>query len=362
MGSSPLDSDCRFCSLVSKSNGEDPIGTAGTCNYWLAVEFKQPWPKEIFKDPRIEPLIPLFKELALQHGISLKPMLIASDREYSVPGFTRLFYYYRPTELFSEFKKQEFLIPETEATSLSIAILKNLMGQPNELSRFEQYKQQANNIREIMVCTHAQIDIACGKFGQPLYRRLRKEYAPKFPEKLRVWQSSHFGGHQFAPTLVDLPAGRLWGHLEPEVLDLLIEKQGPVSELSRFYRGWTGLNKFEQIAEREIWLKEGWEWFNYQKTGKVLRQDKGGIKKYLYKFLQLMPFKLVKLILKEKLIKDASWAEVRIEFTTPDSNISGTYEARVEVNGKVLSSLNSGKEMELEDVKQYRVSHLKKVA
>ena len=34
--------DCRFCSLVSKANGEDPIGTAGTADHWLVVEFAQP--------------------------------------------------------------------------------------------------------------------------------------------------------------------------------------------------------------------------------------------------------------------------------------------------------------------------------
>lgn len=41
--------DCRFCSLVSKANKEDPIGTAGTCDHWLIMEIPQPWPQEIFR-------------------------------------------------------------------------------------------------------------------------------------------------------------------------------------------------------------------------------------------------------------------------------------------------------------------------
>jgi len=28
-----LTADCCFCSLVSKANGEDPIGTADTCDH-----------------------------------------------------------------------------------------------------------------------------------------------------------------------------------------------------------------------------------------------------------------------------------------------------------------------------------------
>ncbi|NJM23189.1 MAG: sucrase ferredoxin, partial [Richelia sp. RM1_1_1] len=104
--------DCRFCSLVSKANKEDPIGTAGTCDHWLIMEIPQPWPQEIFQEnPIIKSLVGLFQELVSQHGIKLKPILIAPDREYSNPGFTRVFYYYRPAKLFSRFEKQEFIVP-----------------------------------------------------------------------------------------------------------------------------------------------------------------------------------------------------------------------------------------------------------
>ncbi|MES1025305.1 hypothetical protein ABN584_20625 [Gloeocapsa sp. BRSZ] len=34
-----------------------------------------------------------------------------------------------------------------------------------------------------------------------IYEKLRKEFATL--ENLRVWHCSHFGGHQFAPTLDD---------------------------------------------------------------------------------------------------------------------------------------------------------------
>ncbi|NJN13546.1 MAG: sucrase ferredoxin, partial [Richelia sp. RM1_1_1] len=104
--------DCRFCSLVSKVNKEDLIGTAGTCDHWLIMEIPQPWQQEIFQEnPIIKSLVGLFQELVSQHGVELKPILIAPDREYSNPGFTRVFYYYRPAKLFSRFEKQEFIVP-----------------------------------------------------------------------------------------------------------------------------------------------------------------------------------------------------------------------------------------------------------
>ncbi|GAA6620726.1 sucrase ferredoxin [Scytonema sp. NUACC26] len=332
--------DCRFCSLVSKTNGEDPIGTAGTCDHWLIMEIPQPWSQNIFQEnATIKALISLFQEIIVKHGINLRPMLIAPDRDYSHPGFTRVLYYYRPTKLFSQFEKQEFVLPKKEAIPLVTAILKQLIQQPNDLSKFQQYQQQTSHIRELMVCTHAQVDLACGRFGTPLYRRLRKEYAPAANGKLRVWQTTHFGGHQFAPTLADLPQGCLWGHLEPEVLDSLVKRNGSVVDLRKFYRGWTGLTKFEQIAEREIWMQLGWTWLDYLKAGKVVAIEEVGQG------------------------QEADWAEVRIDYAdaAPDESLSGAYEARVEVSGEVISALSSGKEMELKAVKQYRVSRLVKV-
>ncbi|MHC0066364.1 sucrase ferredoxin [Nostoc sp. UIC 10890] len=330
--------DCRFCSLVSQANKEDPIGTAGTCDYWLIMELPQPWSANIFQeDPQIKPLIGLFQELIGKHGIKLRPMLIARDRDYSIPKFTRVLYYYRPAQQFSQFEKQEFLVPEEEAINLVTAILQQLVQQPNDLSKFQQYQQQTSHIRELMVCTHAQVDLACGKFGTPLYRQLRKEYAPAANGNLRVWQTNHFGGHQFAPTLVDLPQGCLWGHLNPEVLDLLVKQNASVSRLRQYYRGWAGITKFEQITEREIWMQSDWTWRNYLKAGKILDIEK---------------------VTQDQ---EPNWAEVRIDYAAPDGSLSGAYEARVEVCSEVMSALNSATDMELQAVKQYRVSRLVKI-
>ncbi|MUL37901.1 sucrase ferredoxin [Gloeocapsopsis dulcis] len=331
-----LTTDCCFCSLVSKANGEDPIGTAGTADHWLIMEVPQPWTQNIIQEnPTLKSLFDLFKELVLQHKVKLRPIFIAPDREYSRPGFTRILYYYRPAQLFSQFVKQEFIVPETEAGALVTAILQQLIQQTHDLFQFQQYQQQTSHIRELMVCTHTQVDLACGRFGTPLYRRLRKEYAPAANGNLRVWQTTHFGGHQFAPTLIDLPQSCLWGHLEPDVFDLLVQRNGSVSGLRQYYRGWTGLSEFEQIAEREIWMQSGWSWLEYLKAGKVLATQE------------------------VTQGNNPDWAEVRIDFV--DGSKTSAYEARIEICGEVMSALNSAKQMELKAVKQYRVSHLVKV-
>ncbi|NJO52490.1 MAG: sucrase ferredoxin [Leptolyngbyaceae cyanobacterium RM2_2_4] len=353
--------DCRFCSQISKANGEDPIGTAMTCDHWLVMEIAPPWSHNLFKaDPRIKPLVTLLKTLVIQKGVKLMIMLIAPDAEYSRPGLSRVMYYYRPAQLFSQFEKQEFVVPETEVTALATALLKQLLQQPSDLSRFQPYQQQTDT-RDLMVCTHAQVDLACGRFGTPLYRRLRKEYAPASNGQLRVWQTSHIDGHQFAPTLVDLPEGRFWGHLEPEALKSLVWRTGTVSNLRQFYRGWAGLGKFEQMVEREIWMQEGWNWLSYAKSGQILAKDQKGIKLFLYRLLLRIPSKLVQFVVKELYQKEIKWAKVQIDFMSGDRHIVGTYEARVEAYKQITTAWDSSQPMKLKSVKQYQVNCITKV-
>ena len=84
-------------------------------------------------------------------------------------------------------------------------------------------------------------------------------------------------------------------------------------------------------------MQLGWTWLDYLKAGEVLAKEE---------------------VNKEH---NANWADVRINFTATDSNVSGAYQARVEVCSQVMSAFNSTKQMELQAVKQYYVSRLVKV-
>ncbi|ASC72652.1 hypothetical protein XM38_036100 [Halomicronema hongdechloris C2206] len=343
--------DCRFCSQVSKAVGEDPIGTARTVDCWLVLELAQPWTETLFQeDPRITPLIQLFKQLFMKHGVLMSPVLIAPDSDYSQPGQTRVMFYRRPRTQFAQFDKQEFVVPDADLPRLATALMKNVMRQPDELSGFQRYRQDTAHVRDMMVCTHGNVDAACARFGHPIYKMLRNGYAAQSDGTLRVWRCSHFGGHKFAPTLIDLPDGRYWGHLEPEILDVLVHRQGDVSQLRSHYRGWSGLSKFEQIAEREIWLQQGWEWLSCHKSGKTLGKGLRGIKRYLYPVLRWVPLKRVQAFL-QQWTNDATWAEVRIEFTNAAQNTSGAYHARVEVCGEVMTAAKSPKKGEAMQLK-----------
>ena len=323
---------CRFCSEISQANGEDPIGSANAVEQYLIIEAPPPWVGMFWTETGLMPQGVVdalnFMNFADDPDI-IRPLAIAPDKEYSIPGYKHVFHYHRPAGLFAEYEKQAFLVPDAEIGALALALIK----EPEKLPDFEQYRQKGNHIRELLVCNHGNVDVACSRFGYPLYKKLRSEYGAVTNSNLRVWRCSHFGGHQFAPTLVDLPQGRYYGHLQPEILDLLIWNHGSVKELYPYYRGWGGLSEFVQIVEREIWMQAGWNWLKYQKSGRVIAQDQ----------------------------INQEWADVRIDFTTPDGSKSGAYEAKVEVSGYLMTAFSSGENEPLEKIKQYRVSHLVEV-
>ncbi len=352
------ESDCRYCSVVSKANGEDPIGSASPVDEWLLVEVPHPWNKQLWADkPDYQPLLQQVEKLTSQPERYLKTRLlaIAPDKAESKPDGIQIFYYVRPARSFTQYVKQAYCIPLAQSASLIAALLYD----SHNLDPFLPYQQSTAHIRELLICTHTHHDIACGRFGAPLYSLLRRQYVPASQGTLRLWQTNHFGGHRFAPTLIDFPTGQMWGHLEPDMLDALINRQGAVAALRSYYRGWCGLGKFEQIVEREIWQQEGWNWLDVAKTGRLIDWDEKNAGRFLARrLLQWLPSQRVQRLLKAWQ-QEASWAQVELEFTHPNGT-SGAYTAMVKENGTVTTRSNSGESVPFKEQPQYQVTSLYK--
>jgi hypothetical protein len=320
-----VDQDFPLCALISKANGEELIGTANHFEHCFVLELPLPWPRDAFQSVHLpKDLSALFKA-ANARGLNLRPQAIVPDPIYSQPGYTRVILYRRPAKLFTRYEKQEYLVPEAQVVSLIEALLE----QSSALSRFDPYRQATDHLREILVCTHGRRDTCCGTMGFPLYNTLRHDYAE--PESLRVWRTSHTGGHRFAPTLIDFPDGRYWGRIDVDQLDRLVHHQGEVAELIDCYRGWSALTTLEQVVEREIWLQEGWHWLNYRVTSQITNED-----------------------------KLANRAEVAVAFADVTGTTVGGYQATVEQRGTVLTLPSSGNGP-LREEPLYRVCELNKL-
>jgi hypothetical protein len=88
------------------------------------------------------------------------------------------------------------------------------------------------------------------------------------PPDVRVWRTSHTGGHRFAPTAILLPEGTCWGYLDAVSAARIVNREGPGSEPYLRYRGCAGLGgPAVQALEREVLARVGWSVLDRPRRG-----------------------------------------------------------------------------------------------
>ena len=299
----------QYCNCLAKARGLDPGGHAGGFRDAIVVETPLPWRFDMMQNagPLPQEMIDLLqvwlREYREGKGYSHLPMAIAPDPEYSCPGFRRVMLYTRPEGLISAYDKVEYLVPEAEQGLL----VWSLYQERDRLADYDRFLVPGHGgTRDILVCTHGTVDAACAKFGYPIYKYMRDNFSSA---ALRVWRVTHFGGHVFAPTFIDMPASHYWAYVEREQAKQIIERRGDASALCGHYRGWAGVEGgFVQALERELWQEHGWDWFVYKKTGEMVRQDTSD---------------------------DPQWASVRLRYRTPIDTVARIVDSRVEISHRI---------------------------
>ncbi len=125
--------------------------------------------------------------------------------------------------------------------------------------------------RHVLVCTHGRRDACCGTLGTRLASAL-----PGLGAGVRLWRTSHTGGHRFAPTALLLPEGTMWAYLDIDRLVGVSERTLHVDKAARLYRGCTGIDGPEvQAAEREALRSIGWSWLDHRRRGEVVESAGG---------------------------------------------------------------------------------------
>jgi (2Fe-2S) ferredoxin len=86
-----------------------------------------------------------------------------------------------------------------------------------------------------LVCSHGRHDPCCGNRGRPVVASL----AARRPD--RVWQTSHLGGCRFAPTVLVLPLGLMYGRVPTDAADDLVAATEAGEVLRDPFRGRIGI-------------------------------------------------------------------------------------------------------------------------
>lgn len=322
-GSSDLIS--QPCALISKQQNEDPIGSAAIHKRYLLLEVPLPWNYHVEESRHFPADLNKVLEDCKENGAPFRFLGFDPGIFATPDGHRRIMYFERPDSSAPFFNKQEYIVKENELQDIIEALLmqRELPGHVENIASAEStdyantaaklgksFSGQENAIpypgtRDLFVCAHGRHDLCCGKYGTPLFQEILENYVQPLTASedsaalpYRVWRTSHFGGHRHAPTMLDLPEGRYWAQLKPETLDTLLLRTGDFDAIARNYRGWGGTPAFGQAAEREAFKQEGWDWIHYEKQTELLEAEE-------------------------------TRALVRIDYRSPDGNVSGRYEAEV---------------------------------
>ena len=239
------------CATWARDEGVDPIGTAGSYDGFLCVEWRRPWPRDLSE---VEALAPLVAETA-RAGLRLQGLLPVDGG----PGARVALYRRNAGEgAFSRYRRSDAECGADEVVDVALGLLDTVAeaGPPVDVTAGT----------DVLVCTHGRRDRCCGAWGTALLSELDESGA--LPPASRLWATTHTGGHRFAPNAIVLPEGTVWGFLDAATLRGIVLREGPVEAVLPHYRGCAGLGSpAQQALERAVLAEVGWDLFDWRRAG-----------------------------------------------------------------------------------------------
>jgi hypothetical protein len=272
--------DSFLCSNISSQVEETLIGSATPFQSFVLIECPFPWSVNAFDSHWIPQSLRDLVALVKMSGLPIRFLLInqAGRVRRIKKQSTTVLVYERAANIFCQgYQRYEWQVNQPE--EIAPLVQAYLVGQiPPQVSN--------RPTRDLLVCVHGSHDQCCGKYGMPFYReaiatisQLNAQLNAQLQDQsIRLWQASHFGGHRFAPTLIDFPTGRYYGRMSQTALRSILTRSGDLQIMPQIYRGWSILPSGLQVAEQALWQYYGWQWFDYKIAYQMISQDPHGIK------------------------------------------------------------------------------------
>jgi hypothetical protein len=198
-----------FCSQVSKQVGEQLFGTAvANIKIWFLLEYNRPWNAQATDDNELPTAVQSWLRQQLARAGNGRLQFIRQHKAsptlsffIALPEDGRL---YR----FELDEYEDLFILDVDAIVAGTA----------------QYKSFQWSQPLYLVCTNGRRDRCCALWGATFFRALQPLAGTA------VWQTTHLGGHRFAPTTLTLPDGVMHGRLSVENVAefLAAQRQGQI--------------------------------------------------------------------------------------------------------------------------------------
>ena len=243
------------CAAWARDAEVDPAGTAPTCELFVLVEHPLPWPHDIGDDPHLAALEQVAARAAGGRKVRLQALVCEPEA-----ATRRVIVFAAGPPPFRGYGRLEG------------------SGAPDELADVVESLVSAEppapvaGVTDVLVCTHGSRDSCCGSLGTRLWRDAGECDAAECDpvvdlDDVRVWRTSHTGGHRFAPTAVTFPDGNYWAHLDPTLLAGVVERTASAEEAAAHLRGCAAFTPAVQVADRAGFAQQGWDWLEGGRFG-----------------------------------------------------------------------------------------------
>jgi hypothetical protein len=247
------------CSEWAKSQHLDPAGSAGDYRGFLLIEQPLPWPFDVASLPELAEAA----QLAASAGLRVQTVIPVDQEDLPLPDrgtqgdaaepVRRLICYrsLRPGWAGPLVRSERAVEPG----ALAAGVAELLSGPP----LVEGPGYAGPEVIDVLVCTHGRRDSCCGARGMDLVSRLSVSPFLTTHPGVRLWRTSHTGGHRFAPTSILLPSGTLWAWADEALLQAAAFGEGKPGEWLGRYRGCATLGSpAQQAVERAVLAEVGW--------------------------------------------------------------------------------------------------------
>jgi hypothetical protein len=264
------------CSDWARSQQLDPVGTAGHYQGFLLVEQPLPWPADISQIPELAEVAGIAESanLRLQAVVNVTGAPGPDGRGISQrsdggptgagrAGPRRIICYRSSSggdESAGPLVRSEGLAAVDVLASVdALAEVASALVSGAPGAEVEGPGTGGSSVIDVLVCTHGRRDMCCGGSGMDLVSAVMNQPIVMPGATVRLWRTSHTGGHRFAPTFVVLPSATLWAWADPLLVRRVVMQEGPIGDVLDRYRGNACLGTpAQQALERAVLAETGW--------------------------------------------------------------------------------------------------------
>lgn len=233
------------CAAWAREERVAPAGTAPQADVFVLVEHPLPWPKDIGDDPLLAGLDEAARAAAGERSVRVQALVCEPGQ-----ATRRVVVLAAGPSPFRGFGRLE---AEARVDELAGVVAALVAAEP---------PPPAQRVTDVLVCTHGSRDTCCGSLGTRLFLDAGHPEAGPELDGVRVWRTSHTGGHRFAPTAVTFPDGNYWAHLDREVLEGIVTRSLPAADAASHLRGCAAFTPAVQVAEAAVLAERGWAWLD----------------------------------------------------------------------------------------------------